>query len=145
MSTTVSACPLCSGGGGHLVVQLPDCRVIRANEDGFPAFYRVIWTDHVAEWSDLDAAQRVRLMAVVTVVEQTLRDVLEPTKINLATLGNVVPHVHWHVIARFDWDTHFPAPVWAAAQRPADAERMAAVARLLPQVDFLLAQRLLSA
>lgn len=140
-----AACPLCTTEGGQPVVKLADCRVIRATEDGFPAFYRVIWSDHVAEWSDLDAAQRVRLMAVVTVVEQTLRDVLEPTKINLATLGNVVPHLHWHVIARFDWDTHFPAPVWAAAQRPADAERMAAVTRLLPQVDHLLAQRLLSA
>lgn len=139
-----AACPLCATEGGQPVVKLADCRVIRATEDGFPAFYRVIWSDHVAEWSDLDAAQRGRLMDVVTVVEQTLRDVLEPTKINLATLGNVVPHVHWHVIPRFDWDTHFPAPIWAEAQRPIDGERLSAVAQLLPRVDALLANRLMA-
>ena len=47
-------------------------------------------------------------MGAVSSVERVLRDALAPTKINLASLGNVVPHLHWHVIARFDWDSHFP-------------------------------------
>ena len=144
MNQPAAICPLCTTDGGHLVARLPDCRVIRASEAGFPAFYRVIWGQHVAEWSELNEAERARLMHVVTVVEQVLREVLAPTKINLATLGNVVPHLHWHVIARFDWDTHFPAPVWAAAQRPAEDERLAAVAQLLPRVDALLASRLMA-
>ena len=54
-------------------------------------------------------------MGVVAQVEQALRQHLQRTKINLAALGNLVPHLHWHVIARFDWDSHFPAPVWVVA------------------------------
>jgi diadenosine tetraphosphate (Ap4A) HIT family hydrolase len=99
------------------VLRTPRLRVIRAEDGDFPAFYRVVWQDHVAEWSDLPAADQALLMAVVTAVERTLRAQLRPTKVNLASLGNVVPHLHWHVIARFDWDSRFPQPVWAPVQR----------------------------
>jgi len=40
-----------------------------------------------------------------------------PHKVNLASLGNVVPHVHWHVIPRFLDDRHYPDPVWTAPRR----------------------------
>ncbi|WP_394408535.1 HIT family protein [Roseateles sp. BYS78W] len=104
-----------------IVVRTEKFRVIRV-VDGeearrFPAFYRLIWNDHVAEFSDLSVADRHACMDAVAEIERVLRSLLHPTKVNLAALGNVVPHLHWHVIARFDWDSHFPAPVWAAAQR----------------------------
>ncbi len=100
-----------------LVATGPRWRVIRAEDDAFPAFYRVIWTEHVAEFSALSAAHRTECMAVVCAVEQVLIAALRPIKINLAALGNVVPHLHWHVIARFEADSHFPQPIWGAAQR----------------------------
>jgi diadenosine tetraphosphate (Ap4A) HIT family hydrolase len=50
-------------------------------------------------------------------VERFLRDTLAPEKINLASLGNIVPHLHWHVIPRFTDDPHFPQPVWGGAVR----------------------------
>jgi diadenosine tetraphosphate (Ap4A) HIT family hydrolase len=111
------ACELCREAGGTLVFQSVQWRVIRAEDAAFPAFYRVVWRAHVAEWSDLSLAHQAALMGTVGAVERVLRDALAPTKINLASLGNVVPHLHWHVIARFDWDSHFPAPVWAAPER----------------------------
>jgi len=135
-------CPLCTGIGGTLVYQGDKFRVIRADEVGFPAFYRVVWTAHVAEFSDLDDAERSLCMAAVQVVECVLREHLQPTKINLAALGNVVPHLHWHVIARFDWDTHFPAPVWAQAGRSADVLREQAVRDQLERVEQEVVQRL---
>jgi diadenosine tetraphosphate (Ap4A) HIT family hydrolase len=46
-----------------------------------------------------------------------LRRLLQPTKVNLASLGNQVPHLHWHVIPRFADDAHFPDPVWAPRRR----------------------------
>ncbi len=101
-------CPLCDEPGGQLVVQTPRLRVIRATEAGFPAFYRVVWQDHVAELSELSRAERQTCMDAVVTVEQALRRHLQPTKINLAALGNLVPHLHWHVIARFDWDSTTP-------------------------------------
>ena len=138
----MTPCPLCTGIGGALVFQGEKFRVIRADEAGFPAFYRVVWTAHVAEFSDLDDADRNLCMTVVTLVEQALREHLQPTKINLAALGNVVPHLHWHVIARFDWDTHFPAPVWAQACRAADGMRQQFVRDRLERVEQEVAKRL---
>ncbi|MGJ7580680.1 HIT family protein [Variovorax sp. RHLX14] len=140
--TGKSGCVLCAGPGGRLVIEAPKFRVIHAEEAGFPAFYRVVWRDHVAEFSDLDAADRAHCMDAVTTVEQCLRDLLVPTKINLAALGNMVPHLHWHVIARFDWDSHFPAPVWAGATRERDEAREAAVLAKLPTVEAAIAARL---
>ena len=133
-------CVLCQEPGGQPIWQGEKLRLIRADEAGFPAFYRIVWNAHVAEFSDLGAAQRQHCMEAVALVEQVLRQQLQPTKINLATLGNVVPHLHWHIIARYDWDSHFPAPVWASAQRPRDSAREAAVVAQLPMVDAALQQ-----
>lgn len=113
----VAGCPLCSATGGVIVASAERWRVIRAEDAAFPAFYRLVWRAHVAEFSDLTAAERHECMDAVAAIEQVLRDALAPTKINLASLGNVVPHLHWHVIARFDWDSHFPNPVWGDALR----------------------------
>ena len=135
-------CPLCAEDGGALVWRGERLRVIRAQEAGFPAFYRVVWSEHVAEFSDLTAADRVHCMEAVTLVEQALRQHLAPTKVNIAALGNMVPHLHWHVIARFDWDSHFPAPVWAAAQRTSPAEPEAALRALLPALEVQLQSQL---
>jgi diadenosine tetraphosphate (Ap4A) HIT family hydrolase len=133
---TTESCSLCADTGGMLVFHGKKFRVIRADEPGFPAFYRVVWTAHVAEFSDLGPDDRNLCMAVVVVVEQVLREQVQPTKINLAALGNRVAHLHWHVIARFDWDSHFPEPVWTAAVRPLNAEALAGVTARLAQADL---------
>ena len=140
MSSVV--CPLCTGAGGAPVFQGEKLRVIRAEEAGFPAFYRVVWTAHVAEFSDLDVGDRSLCMAAVHAVEQALRAQLQPTKINLAALGNAVPHLHWHVIARFDWDSHFPAPVWCEPQRPLNSSALAGIQARLDGVDQLIRNEL---
>ena len=140
--TAVAGCPLCDAPGGRVVFEGAKLRVIHAQEEGFPAFYRVVWRDHAAEFSDLDAADRVLCMEAVVRVEQSLRDALAPTKLNIAALGNMVAHLHWHVFARFDWDSHFPGSVWAAVQRTAPAERLAAVQALLPQAEADMVRRL---
>lgn len=133
---TTTACLLCADIGGTLVFQGAKFRVIRPDEPGFPAFYRVVWTDHVAEFSDLGPDDRNLCMAAVVAVELVLREQVQPTKINLAALGNMVPHLHWHVIARFGWDSHFPEPVWAAAVRPPNVSAMAGVAARLAPADL---------
>ena len=135
-------CPLCATDGGALIWSGEKLRVIRAAEAGFPGFYRVVWNDHVAEFSDLSAPDRNLCMDAVAVVEQVLREQLSPTKINLAALGNMVAHLHWHVIARYDWDSNFPGSVWAQAQRPRDEAREAVLAQKLPQVDAALQEAL---
>ena len=142
MTTTAAECVLCAQDGGALIWRGEKLRLIRAVEEGFPAFYRVIWNAHAAELSDLSDDDRNLCMKAVAAVERVMRDTLAPTKINLAALGNMVPHLHWHVIARFDWDSHFPASVWANAQRPRNADKEAAVAAQLSLLDAQLAERL---
>jgi diadenosine tetraphosphate (Ap4A) HIT family hydrolase len=132
----IAGCVLCETDGGAVVARTPLLRVIRAEEDQrFPAFYRVVWTDHAPEFTDLGPAERAHCLEVVALVEQALRRRLQPDKVNLAALGNAVPHLHWHVIARWQWDSHFPGSVWAAEQRTAPASRLAEVAGALSGVD----------
>lgn len=143
MTAPTSECPLCRESGGLLVAQTPQWRVVRVIDDaGFPAFYRLIWNAHVAEFSDLSAAERASCMEAVAAVERVLREALSPTKINLASLGNMVPHLHWHLIARFDWDSHFPNPIWGAARRSLDAPAESRLAIALPALDQRIAQAL---
>lgn len=135
-------CVLCKEAGGLPVWQGQQMRVIRAQEAGFPAFYRVIWNAHVAELSDLSEQERNTCMAVVAEVERVIRAQLAPAKINLAALGNMVPHLHWHVIARYDWDSHFPASVWANPLRERDLQREAQLEQALAATDAAIAQAL---
>ena len=58
--TDSTRCILCAQPGGQLIWQGEHLRLIRADEAGFPAFYRIVWNTHVAEFSDLSAAQRPR-------------------------------------------------------------------------------------
>ncbi len=138
----VPGCPLCDGPGGLPVFSGPKFRVIRAQEPGFPAFYRLVWSDHIAEFTDLAAPDRELCMAAVAEVELLLRAHLRPDKINLAALGNAVPHLHWHIVGRFTWDSHFPASVWGRAHREISTSDIAAVESLLPALDEATAARL---
>ncbi|MDB5872813.1 MAG: hypothetical protein JWQ07_2255 [Ramlibacter sp.] len=138
----VPGCPLCDGPGGQLIFAGRKFRLIRADEAGLPAFYRLVWSDHVAEFSDLSREDRQLCMDAVVRVEELLRLHLAPAKINLAALGNAVPHLHWHIVARFAWDSHFPASVWAPAQREAPAAAVAAIERARPALEKDLANLL---
>lgn len=93
-------------------------RVIAVTDPKLAGYCRVIWNDHVAEMTFLDDFERSRLMVAVWATEAAIRAVLAPDKINLASLGNQVPHLHWHVMARFGDDPFFPEAVWAPARRP---------------------------
>lgn len=140
------SCPLCEEDGGLLLHRDPRWRLIRATDTpAHPAFYRLIWNAHVAEMSELPAADRHALSDLLCRIEQLLRARLQPAKINLASLGNVVPHLHWHVIARFPDDAQWPAPVWAPAQRETPAAVMAARRAAVEALDEALRQALAGA
>lgn len=117
----MGACELCDSTGGRLIWRDERCRVVRvtgAEGEAFPGFCRVIWQRHVAEFADLAASEHRHLCAVLRAAERAVRAVVMPDKVNLASLGNLVPHLHWHVIPRWTDDSHFPAPIWAGAARP---------------------------
>ena len=113
-------CPLCDRSRWHVLWEDDSLFVIDAAEKDWPGFIRVVAKAHVKEMSDLSQKERHHLMDVVNVVEVAVLDIMKPTKVNLAQLGNMVPHVHWHVIARFTDDVTFPDAIWAPKKRCAD-------------------------
>ena len=117
MSGLNENCELCRNEGGAVLWRSATCRVIRVDDPHYPGFCRVIRQDHVREMTDLPEAEQHAMMRVVFAVERVVRDLFQPDKINLASFGNMVPHVHWHVIPRWSDDRHFPQPVWGVEQR----------------------------
>lgn len=132
-------CELCETKGGEVLVQNAQWRVILVDDLNYPGFCRVVWNEHVAEMTDLMPAQRSSLMQAVCKVEQVIRDVMAPHKINLASLGNMVPHLHWHIIPRYLDDAHFPNPVWVTAK--ANLPDVSARRALLPALRTELQKR----
>ncbi len=116
-------CELCDTDSGEILWRDDALRIVRVHDQDYPAFCRVIWNAHIKEITDLDPNQRDRLMRAVFAVENALRAIMKPDKINLASLGNITPHVHWHVIPRFVDDRHFPNPVWATPMRSASMNK----------------------
>lgn len=132
---------MCREDGGVLVLKNALYRVVLVQDADLPGFVRVIVNDHVREMTDLPAGPRMLLLDAVFAVEGVLREVLAPAKVNLASLGNAVPHLHWHVIPRFDDDPFFPHSVWGARQRATPEPMLAARRAVLP----VLRQRLVEA
>jgi len=98
---------------GQLIWRGDDCRIILVNDIALPGFCRVIWNRHTSEMTDLSYGEREHLMTLVFAVEAAIRRVMHPVKVNIAALGNMVPHIHWHVIPRFKDDAFFPGSAWS--------------------------------
>lgn len=110
-------CILCIEADGEVVWRGDDCRVVLVQDADLPGFCRVIWNRHVSEMTQLSYGERELLMTLVFAVEAVVRQVMQPTKINLAALGNQVPHIHWHIIPRYKDDAFFPGSPWSARVR----------------------------
>jgi diadenosine tetraphosphate (Ap4A) HIT family hydrolase len=133
-------CELCDASTGDLLHATAHWRLLLVDDPNYPGFCRVIWNAHVKEMTDLSEAERQEMMSAVWTVEQVIRDIMQPDKINLASLGNMVPHLHWHIIPRYLDDVHFPAPVWANPK--ADLPDVSARRSLLPALRAELLKRL---
>lgn len=138
--TRLAGCELCELAVSR-VFENDKFAVILADEANYPGFARVIWKDHVREVSDLPDEDRLLLNEAVWQLECAVREVMQPLKVNVASLGNVVPHLHWHVIPRYADDAHFPAPVWTQAVRATDAAVLAARRALLPRLAEAITRR----
>ena len=134
-------CELCKSDGGTIVLANEWLRVTLVEEPNYPGYVRVIWNEHVREMTELRDEERLRLMRTVFAVEDAQIEVLEPLKINIASLGNMTPHLHWHVIARFADDLHYPQPVWGAPQRTPDEHTLQARRALVDHLRNAIAEK----
>jgi diadenosine tetraphosphate (Ap4A) HIT family hydrolase len=77
-----------------------------------------IFTQHpYKEMSEVPAEIRFEIYDLLDMIEKEMITYYTPDKINIASFGNYVPHVHWHIMARFKEDSYFPEPMWGTRQR----------------------------
>ena len=93
-------CPLCTDRAKSEIWRNGNFYLIDAEDPAFPCFLRVVSCRHVPEMSSLTSEERTELWGILNVVEEEIIKALRPHKVNLAQFGNMVPHLHWHVIAR---------------------------------------------
>jgi diadenosine tetraphosphate (Ap4A) HIT family hydrolase len=116
--------------------------IVAVDDAAYPGFCRVVWNEHVKEMTDLRANERNEVMQAVWAIEEAQREVMAPHKINVASLGNMTPHVHWHVIPRYQDDAQFPGPVWVPVARTTSADVLAARQALVPQLHAAIVQKM---
>jgi diadenosine tetraphosphate (Ap4A) HIT family hydrolase len=108
----MTTCFFCTNSGGNVLYHCELYRIILVDDANYPGYLRVVLNHHLKELTDLSIADNLSMYAAVIKCEQILRQLFHPEKINLASFGNMTPHVHWHVIPRFTNDRHFPNPTW---------------------------------
>lgn len=135
-------CILCHPTNENVLWKNKQMRVIHVDDPIYQGYFRVIWNTHVAEMSDLSDQDREMLQKVLLTVEKVLRQQMRPDKINLAQFGNMVPHLHWHIIARYRDDAHFPESIWGQQQRKVSPKRLTAWQQDAKQTEEVLAKTL---
>jgi diadenosine tetraphosphate (Ap4A) HIT family hydrolase len=96
------------------VTDLPLCNVRLMNNKCFPWLILVPRRENASEWIDLSREDQHRLSDEISVVSHIFQALTTPDKLNIAALGNQVPQLHVHVIARYSSDKAWPSPVWGS-------------------------------
>ena len=95
------------------VAELDRTSVLLNRDQFFPGYCFVVAKDHVTELFHLDPAGRAAVMEEVNAVAAAVAAAFRPDKVNYELLGNMVPHMHWHVVPRFRTDPLWPRPIWS--------------------------------
>ena len=98
------------------VIYENDLIKVEIEESEIP-WLKVFTQEVYKEFSQTPLETRVEIFRVLDIIEKEMLSFYKPKKINLASFGNYVPHVHWHIMARFEEDAYFPEPMWGKKQR----------------------------
>jgi len=80
---------------------------------------KIFTNKQIKEFSNCDTKTKQEIWKYLDIIEKTMIEYFNPDKINIASFGNYVPHVHFHIMARFKNDSFFPEPMWGKKQREA--------------------------
>lgn len=116
-SLKIDSCPLCQSSHEPLIWTNNIFRVVLIKNINYRGYCRVDLIEHKKEMAELDAEIKEKFMLIIFKIERFILEYLNPDKINLASLGNICPHLHWHIIPRFKNDNHFPNSIWGAQKR----------------------------
>jgi diadenosine tetraphosphate (Ap4A) HIT family hydrolase len=121
-ATMKNECPMCSrwvADADLQIVEFKHSLVILNRDQFFPGYCLLFTKNHVTELFHLGQSERSELVEEINLLAATLDAVFSPTKINYELLGNMVPHMHWHIIPRFEHDLLWPRPIWAEPHQEA--------------------------
>ncbi len=110
------SCPLCSKWDLEPDLRIAEfdvCYALLNRDQFFPGYTFVVSKKHVTELFHMDENARNMVMEEVTRIAKALDALFRPDKINYELLGNMVPHMHWHIIPRFRKDKLWPRPIWS--------------------------------
>ena len=136
-------CPMCrkwEDDADLRIAELERCYVLLNRDQFFPGYTFVFTKHHVTELFHLDQPTRTAVMEEVTRVAEALYNLFRPAKINYELLGNMVPHMHWHLVPRFADDPLWPRPIWSESHETVTlsaelyAERSAAIRQALEKI-----------
>ncbi len=92
--------------------------LIRIEVEPFEIPWLKIFTQKpIKEFSQCDEKTKLEIFRALDICEKEMLKYFQPDKINIASFGNYVPHVHFHIQARFKKDSYFPEPTWGQKQR----------------------------
>lgn len=81
---------------------------------------KIFTIEDIKEFSQCNNEIKQEIFKYLDIIEKEMLDYFKPKKINIASFGNYVPHVHFHIMARFEEDSYFPEPMWGKKQRDAN-------------------------
>lgn len=81
---------------------------------------KIFTIENIKEFSQCNSETKREIFKYLDIIEKEMLDYFKPKKINIASFGNYVPHVHFHIMARFEEDSYFPEPMWGKKQRDAN-------------------------
>ena len=108
-------CPLCNTQNEDIIYENTLFRIVLVDE--IPGYIRVITQKHIKEFSELSDDEAVEIMQAIKKTEKAMIEFLKPDKINIAALGNMVPHLHIHMIPRYENDPWWPGANFCEKQR----------------------------
>jgi len=112
----MNSCPMCrkwEDDADLRIAELEYCYVTLNRDQFFPGYCFVFTKTHVTELFHLDRVTRQGVMEEVTAVAAALDRILKPSKLNYELLGNMVAHMHWHIVPRFSDGPLWPKPIWS--------------------------------
>jgi diadenosine tetraphosphate (Ap4A) HIT family hydrolase len=89
---------------------------IEIHESEIP-WLKIFTHTHHKEFSECSNDEKKVIWETLDIIEKKMLTYFKPDKINIASFGNMLPRVHWHIMARFTNDSYFPEPMWGVKQR----------------------------
>jgi diadenosine tetraphosphate (Ap4A) HIT family hydrolase len=111
-------CPATADDDQLLIARLECCDLLLNRDQFFAGYCLLVSRRHVSELFHLSPAERQTMMEEVSRVAAALASLYLPAKMNYELLGNMVPHIHWHLVPRHLRDPLWPRPIWSEPHTP---------------------------